>query len=309
MPAAIISGATGFLGRQVLKAFTDAGYQATGTGFSRASGQVRKVDIQDANAVTKLFDEVKPQVVVHCAADRQPDSCTKNPEAAHKLNVTATDLLASQAAKHKSFFIYISTDYVFPGIEGQAPYKTTDAPKPPNIYGQTKLDGETAVLKHDGTVVLRVPVLYGPTDPTENNKESAVNVLMDSLYKSQKEPVKMDAWAIRYPTNVEDVARVCLDVAELYTSSSTPEKLPRILQFSSEDRMTKYEITQTFAEIMGLPLDGVVADTDGGKPGPDGTLRPYDCHLDTSELQKLGIDVATIDFVAWWKRWVGAYRH
>ncbi len=74
----------------------------------------------------------------------------------------------------------------------------------------------------------------------------------------------MDAWAIRYPTNVEDVARVCLDVAKLYTSTSR-EKLPRILQFSSEDRMTKYKITQTFAEIMGLPVDGVVADEDGGQ--------------------------------------------
>ena len=243
------------------------------------------------------------------AADRQPDSCTKNPEAARALNVTATATLASLATKHNSFLIYISTDYVFPGVQGQAPYKTSDTPSPPNIYGQTKLDGETAVLEHDGSVVLRVPVLYGPTEPRENNKESAVNVLMDSLYISQKESVKMDAWAIRYPTNVEDVARVCLDVAKLYTSSPSSATLPRVLQFSSEDPMTKYEITQTFAEIMGLPMDGIMADTDGGKPGPDGTVRPYDCHLDTSELKKLGVDVETVDFVAWWKRWVGAFRH
>ena len=157
--------------------------------------------------------------------------------------------------------------------------------------------------------MLRVPVLYGPTEPRGNNKESAVNVLMDSLEKSQKEQVKMDDWAIRYPTNVEDVARVCLDIAKLYTSSSQPEKLPRVLQFSSEDRMTKYEITQRFAEIMGLPMDGILADMDGGKPGPNDTMRPYDCHLDTSELQKSGIDVGTVDFVAWWRRWVGAFRH
>ncbi|OAP61770.1 dTDP-4-dehydrorhamnose reductase [Fonsecaea erecta] len=309
MPSALVTGATGFLGRQVLKVFSDAGWKATGTGFNRASEPVRKVDIQNADAVSKLFDEVKPQVIIHCAADRQPDSCTRNPEAAHRLNVTATELLASCAAKHDAFFIYISTDYVFPGIQGQAPYKSTDPPKPTNIYGQTKLDGETAVLKSPNTVVLRVPVLYGPTSPKDNNKESAVNVLMDSLWKSQNEKVKMDDWAIRYPTNVEDVARVCWDIAKLYTASPQPEKLPRILQFSSEDRMTKYEITQKFAEIMGLPLDGIVPDKDGGKPAPDGTLRPFDCHLDTSDLQKLGIDISTMDFVAWWRRWVGAYRH
>lgn len=204
--------------------------------------------------------------------------------------------------------IYISTDYVFPGTQGEAPYLPTSTPKPTNIYGQTKLDGENEVLKRDNTIVLRVPVLYGETEPRDNNKESAVNVLMDSLYKSQKEKVKMDDWAIRYPTNTEDVARVCRDIAKLYTQRKTVD-MPRILQFSSEDKMTKYEICGKFSEIMGLPMDGLVRDTDGGKPGPDGTMRPYDCHLDTGALKELGVDVGTVDFVAWWRRKVGAFRH
>ncbi|EXJ92107.1 dTDP-4-dehydrorhamnose reductase [Capronia epimyces CBS 606.96] len=315
MPSALVTGATGLLGRQVYKAFTDAGWQTTGTGFSRASGPIRKLDIQDEEAVRQLVDEVKPQVIVHCAADRQPDSCTKNPEAAHRLNVTATAHLAQLAAEHGSFLIYISTDYVFPGVAGHAPYKATDKPQPTNVYGQTKLDGEKAVLaaypSPHSSVVLRVPVLYGPA---EQNKESAVNILMDALYKSQTEKVKMDDWAIRYPTNVEDVARVCVDIAKYYTAAAAAattkqEGLPRILHITSEDRMTKYEICKVFADIMGLPIDGVVPDKDGGKPGPDGTLRPYDTHLDTSDLKKLGIDVATVDFVAWWRRRMGAFRH
>ena len=247
------------------------------------------------------------------AADRQPDSCTANPTAAHTLNVTASSHLALASSHHRATLIYISTDYVFPGTKGQAPYLPTDAASPPNIYGQTKLDGETAVLKYEGSVVLRVPVLYGPTHPKENNKESAINLLMDSLWRSQKEKVKMDDWAIRYPTNILDVARVCVDIANLYghhpSSASSPSSLPRVLQFSSEDRMTKYDITQKFAEIMGLPMDGVVVDEEGGKPGKDGTVRPYDCHLDTGELKGLGIDVSTVDFEAWWRRWVGAFRH
>ena len=164
-------------------------------------------------------------------------------------------------------------------------------------------------------LVLRVPVLYGPTEPAENNKESAVNVLMDSLWKSQDkqdaERIKMDDWSIRYPTNTEDVARVCVDIAKFYESARQAKRvggLPSILQFSSEDRMTKFEITQLFAEIMGLPMDGIVPDKNGGKPGPDGTMRPYDCHLDTTELKKLGIDISTVDFTAWWRRHVKAYR-
>ncbi|KAJ9644240.1 hypothetical protein H2204_001591 [Knufia peltigerae] len=309
MPTALITGATGLLGRQVLKAFEDADWQTVGTGFHRATGPIRKVDITDSGSVAALFDEVKPDVVVHCAADRQPDSCTKNPAAARALNVTATQTLVE--AFHGSLFIYISTDYVFPGAVGDAPYKSTDTPNPTNVYGQTKLDGENVVLQHaqNNAVVLRVPVLYG----SGAHSESAVNTLIDSLY-GQNRTVKMDDWALRYPTNTEDVARVCLDLAKKRTTQQKEgeggegKPMPNILQFSSEDKMTKYEICQKFSEIMGLPIDHLVPDKDGGKP-KDGTMRPYDCHLDTSGLKDLGVDVSTVDFVAWWRRYVGAFRH
>lgn len=112
-------------------------------------------------------------------------------------------------------FIYISTDYVFAGRPGDAPYEADAQTGPTNLYGQTKLDGEHVVLdefkaagKEGLGVVLRVPVLYGPA---HTNAESAVNVLMDAVQKVQQEGVKisMDHWALRYPTNTEDVARIC----------------------------------------------------------------------------------------------------
>lgn len=57
---ALITGATGLLGRQVLKAFEDAGWDAVGTGFSRANPpKIRKVDIQNDDEVTQLLEEVK----------------------------------------------------------------------------------------------------------------------------------------------------------------------------------------------------------------------------------------------------------
>lgn len=59
MPSALITGATGLLGRQVLKSFSDASWQVTGTGFSRASEGIRKLDIQDEEAVSQILDEVK----------------------------------------------------------------------------------------------------------------------------------------------------------------------------------------------------------------------------------------------------------
>lgn len=223
--------------------------------------------------------------------------------------MTATEHLAQASSTHDALLIYISTDYVFPGVQGEAPYTTTSTPKPTNIYGQTKLDGERAVQKYPKTTSLRVPVLYGETDPADNNSESAINVLLDALWKAQKEPgLKMDDWAIRTPTNTADVGRVCVDIARYYADSDS-KLVPPILQFSSADRMTKYEMCRVFGEIMALPLDGIVAVKDGGKPGPDGTLRPFDCHMDTSELEKMGISVETVDFVAWWRRKLGAFRH
>lgn len=57
---ALVTGATGLLGRQVLKAFDDAGWDTTGTGFSRAKPpKIRKLDIQNEEEVRNLFDEVK----------------------------------------------------------------------------------------------------------------------------------------------------------------------------------------------------------------------------------------------------------
>lgn len=65
-----------------------------------------------------------------------------------------------------------------------------------------------------GGVVLRVPVLYGEGE----NRESAVGVLMNVVVEG-REGVKMDHWALRYPTNTEDVGRVCKGMLDLFSST------------------------------------------------------------------------------------------
>lgn len=97
------------------------------------------------------------------------------------------------------------------------------------------------------------------------------------------------------------------DVAATYLSIQDKAGLPRILQFSSEDRFTKYEICELFAQIMGLTLEGMEPNAQGNDPNAS-VQRPYDCHLSTRALQELGIDVATQDFVGWWRREMRAYR-
>lgn len=286
------------------------GWKAIGTGLNRVSPpEVIKLDILDKNEIDRVLDEAKPSAVVHCAANRFPDSCEEDPEAAKRLNVDSSRALANATTARGIFLIYISTDYVFPGRPGEAPYKSTSATDPPNIYGQTKLDGERAVLEVAGSTkpnnlvtVLRVPVLYGSCDEPS---ESAVNVLMSQLWKAQQLHdedlnIKIDHYALRFPTNTADVGRVCRDICKLYLDNSKAEReLPRILQFSSEDQMTKWEIVKCFSEVMELPLSRLEPFKPEENPIND-VKRPYDCHLDTSDLKELGIDVSTVDFRTWW---------
>ncbi|EDN02533.1 conserved hypothetical protein [Histoplasma mississippiense (nom. inval.)] len=328
---ALITGATGLLGRQVLNAFErdSTNWNVVGQGFSRAGtrtdmdSEIVKADLLDEGEIVALLDRTKPNVVVHCAANRFPDKCDQNPDAARKINVVATRSLARATSSRSILLIYISTDYVFPGRAGEAPYEASAKTEPPNIYGETKRDGEVAVLEETRGcglgVVLRVPVLYGPA---LQNSESAINTLVDAVWKAQNANagVQMDDWAIRYPTHTADVGRVCRDIAARYLSlfvgaaadregdgGFSFKTLPRILQFSSEDAMTKYQICQTLAEILGLPLPGMMPLKDGPKPGE--VQRPYDTHLSTEELRRIGIDVQTQSFVAWWRRELHAFRH
>ncbi|KAK3196107.1 hypothetical protein K4F52_000975 [Lecanicillium sp. MT-2017a] len=310
----LVTGSTGLLGRQVANTFHLMGWNVVGTGYSRADGvTIRKVDLGDVAQVKTVLDDTKPHAIIHCAAQRFPDKVDKDPEAAKALNVQATSSLASAAAERDIFLIYISTDYVFPGKPGEAPYETDAVPSPPNLYGQTKLDGEKATLeeykkasKVGLAAVLRVPVLYGTA---ETPSESAVNTLMDSVWKAQTQgqKIKMDHWSIRYPTNTEDVSRVCYDVTKKYLSAGDRASLPQILQFSSEEKMTKYEICEKFGRIMGLSIENIEPNAEGNDPNAS-VQRPYDCHLSTKALQDLGILVEAMDFVAWWRRELGAFR-
>ncbi|KAL8835693.1 MAG: hypothetical protein Q9170_003232 [Blastenia crenularia] len=305
-----VTGATGLLGRQVLRAFDKSGWTAAGSGVSRARPpSILRIDLEDQNAIDSVLDEINIFLALYLhvlmayvgAANRFPDKCDADPDGTRALNIAATRHVAQAANFRSIFLIYISTDYVFSGKPGEAPYEAHAIPNPTSLYGQTKLAGEEAVLEVCGNagmgIVLRVPVLYGHS---ETNTESAVNVLVDAVWKVQEKDahVSMDDWSLRYPTNTEDVARVLVDLASKYLVADEARlAMPKVLQFSSEQRFTKFQLCQRFAEILSLPLDGMSATGEDKKAT---VPRPYDTHLSTRLLKELGVDTWTQDFGDWW---------
>lgn len=109
-----------------------------GTGLTRLASPntfspVLKLDLRNEEDIKTVLEERKPHVIVHCAANRFPDSCTADPEAARKINVQASRALSEAAISAGALLIYISTDYVFSGRPGEAPYTTSSKPDPPNV--------------------------------------------------------------------------------------------------------------------------------------------------------------------------------
>ena len=97
-------------------------------------------------------------------------------------------------------------------------------------------------------------------------------------------------------------------MAAKYLDTSDLAGFPRVLQFSSEDKYTKYDICLLLGEIMGIKIDRIEANTEGNDPNAS-VQRPFDCHLSTKALKDLGINVATQDFTGFWRWEVKAFRH
>ncbi|WP_321817940.1 MULTISPECIES: SDR family oxidoreductase [unclassified Paraburkholderia] len=276
-----IVGASGLLGRALVRELaTQTGWQVVQTAFSRVGAQQLALDVRDAAAVEAFVAREAPDAIVIAAAERRPDVCEHDPDAARALNVDAVRHIAAAARARGAWVLSISTDYVFDG--SAPPYLPESTPNPLNAYGHSKLEGERALLDAtDNALVLRLPLLYGPIVGWH---ESAVTSLVPAIRASAQPgstPAVMDAWATRYPTFTPDVAFV---IRELLTRCADKNAVCGIAQWSGDEPMTKYEIAQRIARALGIDAQ-LIAQTEPA----DATPRPRDCHLDSGRLEALGI--------------------
>ncbi len=150
----LVTGATGLLGPYLVE--TSAATASTVTTARRAGDVV--CDLTDRSAVARMMKEVRPRLVLHAAAMTDVDACEVAKAEAFRVNRDATGHLAN-ALDGDARLVHFSTDQVYPDVPG--PHRE-GSERPVNVYGRSKLAGETAALAHPRALVLRVN-FFGPS--------------------------------------------------------------------------------------------------------------------------------------------------
>ena len=118
-------------------------------------------DLSDESALRSLIREITPDGIMNPAAYTAVDKAESDAGSARKINCDALRIMGEEASACGAFVFHYSTDYVFEGVGNQF-YKETDATNPQNVYGQTKLDGERALLSTcERSLIMRTSWVVG----------------------------------------------------------------------------------------------------------------------------------------------------
>jgi dTDP-4-dehydrorhamnose reductase len=242
----LITGANGFLGYYLTRQLLDKKFHVIATGkgdcrlpFSADSNfSYEQMDFTDPYSVHDVFEKYKPGIVVHGGAISKPDECEQDQWQAYLVNVEGTVTTLLNAAEQKSFFIYMSTDFVFDGEKGM--YKEDDRASPINYYGKTKLEAEEAVKEYEyDWAIVRTVMVYGKPILSRSN---ILSIVKEKLEKG--EPYKVVDDQVRTPTYVEDLAAGIVQIIE--------KKATGVYHLSGKDLMTPYQMACKAADYLGL---------------------------------------------------------
>ncbi|MCX6897398.1 MAG: dTDP-4-dehydrorhamnose reductase [Verrucomicrobia bacterium] len=163
-----IIGARGALGSDLMKVFRH-GWQVTGF-------DLPELDVTNLNQLRRQLAAARPDVVINTAAYNLVREAETNRDAAFAVNDAGAANVANVARDLGAVCVHYGTDYVFDG-ETDHPYAETDAPRPLNVYGASKLAGEQRVLAASPRhLVLRTTGLYGET-PTLTKGANFVQIV------------------------------------------------------------------------------------------------------------------------------------
>ncbi len=254
----LVTGANGLLGQtlsQHLGASSDYDVLATARDdaprFDASDCEYTPMDVTAPDAVTAVFEDFDPDVVVNCAAMSDVSACDENRNEAWATNARAVKRLAKHCVDARARLVQLSTDFVFNGKRG--PYDENARPDPVNYYGRTKLAAENAIREvglSDWTIV-RTVLLYGTAQ--QLSRSNVVLWMIDELSKGNTIHVVNDQW--RTPTYVPDLADGIERVIDRDANG--------IFHVSGRDMVTIHELAETVADVFGFssePIDPVSSD-------------------------------------------------
>lgn len=243
----LVTGANGLLGQHLVKQLSDKKYHviATSIGPSRLPFSdneyynYHELDITDGTLVNRLLLQWRPEVIIHAAAMTQVDRCEEDKITCWNINVTATRFLVDTAREIGARFIFVSTDFVFDGLQG--PYSESSEPNPVNYYGSSKWGAEKTV-EESGLhwAIVRTVLVTG--NPLSGTRQNIITWVKEKLEKGEKIRVVDDQ--LRTPTFVEDLAAGILLVLE--------KNARGIYHISGKDALTPYNIAVETARLLKL---------------------------------------------------------
>lgn len=280
-----VTGVGGQLGHDIMNELASRGYEGVGSdiasvysgiadGSSVTSMPYVQMDITDSEAVASVLAEVKPDVVVHCAAWTAVDAAEdeENKDKVFAINSKGTEIIAKVCKELDCKMIYISTDYVFDG-QGERPWEPDDKNYAPlNVYGESKLQGEQAVSSIlDKYFIVRIAWVFGLNG--KNFIKTMINV------GKTHDEVRVVNDQIGTPTYTYDLSRLLIDMAET-------DKYGYYHATNEGGYISWYDFCVEFYKQYGLKTKVIPVTT--AEYGLSKAARPFNSRLDKSKLVEAG---------------------
>ncbi|MCR5329216.1 MAG: dTDP-4-dehydrorhamnose reductase [Saccharofermentans sp.] len=280
-----VTGVGGQLGHDVMNEIASRGFEGVGSdiapvysgvadGTAVTSMPYVQLDITDSEAVASVLAEVKPDVVVHCAAWTAVDAAEdeENKEKVFSINAKGTENIARVCKELDCKMIYISTDYVFDG-QGERPWEPDDKNYAPlNVYGESKLQGEQAVSSIlEKYFIVRIAWVFGLNG--KNFIKTMINV------GKTHDEVRVVNDQIGTPTYTYDLSRLLIDMAET-------DKYGYYHATNEGGYISWYDFCVEFYKQYGLETKVTPVTT--AEYGLSKAARPFNSRLDKSKLVEAG---------------------
>jgi dTDP-4-dehydrorhamnose reductase len=241
-----------------------------------------ELDLINFHAARDWFLANKPDVIIHTAANRDPDSCEKDPDLAWTSNTLVTWNVVNAARELDAVLVHASSDSVFPGDRGLPYHEFDEARDPINVYGRTKLASEKLVQQYiPKHFNLRMPLLFGRTGGLRSN---ILLKLRHTALSGQNTVAAGDA--LSSACSVRDIAR------SLAVMLKTP--FYGTYHFANSGSCTRASYQQAFLKAIGIDPDWVTVSTIAEINRP--AKRCRNIFLQSRLLQPVfGITLSSID--------------